>query len=214
MSGETVGPFVVGIDSSTQSTKVEVVDIATGATVATGRAAHIPTTPPVSEQDPLSWWDALLEALSQVRESLPHVVAMAVAGQQHGMVLLDHKDRPVRPAKLWNDTTSAPQSERLIRAQSPAAWANICGSVPGPSFTVSKLAWMVEHEAEALATTADRSTTRLSELADYRAMGHRSRRCFGHGLLVACPERLCSRSAGRRRCLHGITRTATRGRSF
>ncbi len=144
---------MVGIDSSTQSTKVEVVDVATGSTVATGRAAHVPTTPPVSEQDPESWWDALLEALTQVRESLPYVVAMAVAGQQHGMVLLDHKNRPVRPAKLWNDTTSAPQSERLISALSPAAWAKLCGSVPGPSFTVTKLAWMAEHEAQALATT-------------------------------------------------------------
>lgn len=151
MSEETVGQLVLGIDSSTQSTKVEVVDIATGATVETGRAAHTPTTPPVSEQDPRSWWEALLEALSQVKDSLPQVVAMAVAGQQHGMVLLDHKDRPVRLAKLWNDTTSAPQSEQMISAQGPAAWAKLCGSVPGPAFTVSKLAWMAEHEPEALA---------------------------------------------------------------
>lgn len=150
---KTAGPLVLGIDSSTQSTKVEVVDIATGATVGTGRAAHVATTPPVSEQDPRSWYDALLEALAQVKAFLPDVVAMAVAGQQHGMVLLDHEDKPIRAAKLWNDTTSAPQSERMISDRGAPSWAKLCGSIPSPSFTVTKLAWMVEHEPEALART-------------------------------------------------------------
>ena len=45
-------PLVLGVDSSTQSTKVEVRDADTGALVAVGRAPHPPTTPPRSEQDP------------------------------------------------------------------------------------------------------------------------------------------------------------------
>src|SRR5688572_4999986 len=96
-------PLVLGVDSSTQSTKVEVRDADTGELVAQGRAAHSPTTPPRSEQHPQSWWDAL----QQARAGLPAVDAIAVAGQQHGMVVLDDAGAVVRPAKLWNDTESA-----------------------------------------------------------------------------------------------------------
>jgi len=98
---------VIGIDSSTQSTKAELRDADTGALIATGRAAHPPTQPPVSEQEPAAWWDALVDAVSQLGDHRSDVVAISVAGQQHGMVLLDDAGQSIRPAKLWNDTTSA-----------------------------------------------------------------------------------------------------------
>jgi xylulokinase len=49
-----------------------------------------------------------------VSEHLSDVAAIAVAGQQHGLVLCDEKGEPIRPAKLWNDTTSAPQARDLV----------------------------------------------------------------------------------------------------
>ena len=144
-------PLVVGVDSSTQSVKVEAYDLATGAVVATGTAKHPPTTPPVSEQDPRAWWDALVAACGQLGDHRRDVVAMSVAGQQHGLVLLDAAGEPVRPAKLWNDTTSAPNAERLVASFGAGRWAAATGSVPVASFTVTKLAWMAEHEPAVLA---------------------------------------------------------------
>jgi len=44
--------LVIGIDSSTQSTKAELRDLSNGDLIAEGKAAHPATTPPVSEQDP------------------------------------------------------------------------------------------------------------------------------------------------------------------
>lgn len=143
--------LVLGIDSSTQSTKAEARDLATGEIVAHGAAKHPPTTPPVSEQDPRAWWDALVDAVGQLGDARADVAAMAVAGQQHGLVLLDADGAPVRPAKLWNDTTSAPQTERLVAALGENRWAELTGSVPVPSFTVTKLAWVAEHEPDWLA---------------------------------------------------------------
>ena len=144
---------VLGIDSSTQSTKVELRDLSSGQLVAVGRAAHPPTTPPNSEQDPEAWWLALTSALAQVGRHLPAVAALAVAGQQHGLVLLDQEGHSLRPAKLWNDTTSSPEAEELVKALGPAAWATRCGSVPTASFTITKLAWVASHEPEVLAAT-------------------------------------------------------------
>ena len=140
----------VGVDSSTQSTKVEARDRETGVVVARGSAAHPPTEPPVSEQDPTAWWDALVSAVGQLGDDRSDVSAIAVAGQQHGLVLLDEQGESVRPAKLWNDTTSAEAAASLVDDLGAPAWARGCGSVPLAAFTVSKLAWVAEHEPDLL----------------------------------------------------------------
>ncbi len=144
---------VLGVDSSTQSTKIEARDLETGAVVATGRATHPPTTPPVSEQDPEAWWSALVEACAALGPVRADVVAISVGGQQHGLVVLGADDRPLRAAKLWNDTTSAPNAEALVEALGRTRWATGCGSVPLAAFTVSKVAWLAEHEPRVLAAT-------------------------------------------------------------
>lgn len=141
-------PLVAGVDSSTQSTKVEIRDADSGVLVATGRAPHPPTTPPRSEQDPAAWWDAFEAAWAGAGS--PRVAAVAVAGQQHGMVVLDAGGRVVRPAKLWNDTESAPDAGWLL-GQLPggaAEWAAACGSVPLAAFTVTKLSWLHRSEPD------------------------------------------------------------------
>ena len=108
-------PLVVGVDSSTQSIKVEARDLATGAVVATGTAKHPPTTPAgVRAGSARRGGTRSSRACAQLGDHRRDVVAISVAGQQHGLVLLDAAGEPVRPAKLWNDTTSAPNAERLV----------------------------------------------------------------------------------------------------
>jgi xylulokinase len=92
---------------------------------------------------------ALVEAMAIALESASpnagpaDVIAVAVAAQQHGMVALDDEGDPVWPAKLWNDTEAAPDAAELVSGHGGAAvWARACGSVPGPAFTVAKLAWL------------------------------------------------------------------------
>jgi xylulokinase len=140
--------LVAGVDSSTQSTKVEIRRLDTGEVVARASAPHPPTTPPRSEQDPEAWWDAFQQAWAGVGS--PEVEAISVGGQQHGMVVLDSDRRVVRPAKLWNDTESAPDAGWLIK-QLPggrADWAAAVGSVPVASMTSTKLSWLHRSEPE------------------------------------------------------------------
>lgn len=152
--------YVAGVDSSTQSTKVEIRDLQTGEIVGTGSAAHPAVTPPVSEQDPRAWWEAFQQAWAQAVGRLPggvgaaSISAISVAGQQHGMVALDSNDQPVHPAKLWNDTESAPDAGWLLGRlavrdaegnrldDGTAAWADAVGSVPVAAFTATKLSWL------------------------------------------------------------------------
>ena len=151
-------PLVIGIDSSTQATKAEVRDADSGTLIASGRAPHPPTTPPRSEQNPHAWWAALRDAVGQACSQPPvarSVAGMAVAGQQHGLVVLDGDRRVLRPAKLWNDTESAPDAGWLLdRLGGPRAWAAACGSVPTAAFTITKLSWLHRSEAATFAAAA------------------------------------------------------------
>lgn len=139
--------LVAGVDSSTQSCKVVIVDAATGAIVREGRAAH----PAGTEVDPQAWWDALQSALAQAG-GLADVAAISIGGQQHGMVVLDEEGRVIRPALLWNDTRSA-QAALELTAEVPDI-AERTGSVPVASFTSTKLRWLRDSEPENAARVA------------------------------------------------------------
>ena len=143
-------PLVVGVDSSTTSCKVQVRDADSGTLVASGRAPHPLTTPPRSEQDPHAWEAAfsLASATAGVQDLRP--AALSIAAQQHGAVVVDDHGAVVRPAKLWNDTESAPDalsSSAELRGGA-SAWAEACGSVPLASFTITKLRWLRRCEPE------------------------------------------------------------------
>jgi xylulokinase len=142
-------PLVAGVDSSTQSTKVLVVDSDTGEVVRQGSAPH----PEGTEVDPASWQEAFTAACGN--DLLADVAAISVAGQQHGMVALDSDGGVVRPAILWNDTRSAPDAHDLVaELGGPERWATLTGSVPLASFTVTKLRWLARVEPQNAARVA------------------------------------------------------------
>jgi xylulokinase len=142
--------LVAGVDTSTQACKVVVRDAGSGALVREGRAPH----PEGTEVDPAAWEHALQQAVAAAG-GLDDVAAVAVGGQQHGMVCLDEDGAVVRPALLWNDTRSA-QAGRDLTAElgGAQAWADAVGLVPVASFTVTKLRWLAESEPTNAARTA------------------------------------------------------------
>ena len=142
-------PLVAGVDSSTSSCKVEVRDADSGELVGAGRAPHPVTTPPRSEQHPREWWAAFEAAGEQAGlfgTNAP--AAIAVGGQQHGLVVVDARGEVLRPAKLWNDTESAEDADELVARLGAGAWAAACGTVPVASFTITKLRWLRRQEPE------------------------------------------------------------------
>ncbi|MBG0567655.1 xylulokinase [Actinoplanes aureus] len=134
--------LVAGIDSSTQSCKVVIRDAETGRLVRQGRASH----PDGTEVHPDAWWAALQSAIEEAG-GLDDVAAASVAGQQHGMVVLDENGEVVRPALLWNDTRSAGAAADLIEELGGGdKWADAVGIVPVASFTLTKLRWLARNE--------------------------------------------------------------------
>lgn len=148
--------LVAGVDSSTQSCKIVIRDAETGALVRSGSAKH----PDGTSVHPKFWWAAYQEAVAQAG-GLDDVEAIAVGGQQHGLVALDADGEVIRDALLWNDTRSAGAALDLIRElgelrgrDGSTAYAEEIGVVPVASFTATKLRWLRDNEPENMARVA------------------------------------------------------------
>lgn len=141
--------LVAGVDSSTQSCKVVIIDVESGAVVRQGRATH----PSGTSVDPEEWWRALRAAIAEAG-GLDDVSAISIGGQQHGMVVLDADGRVIRDALLWNDTRSAQAATDLIAEFGATALAERTGTVPVASLTSTKLRWLRDAEPENAARVA------------------------------------------------------------
>ncbi len=155
-------PYAVGIDSGTQGTKALVVDVDSGRVMGRGKAPHAMIQglgPGASEQDPAVWVGAtekaLAAALKEARVDAAKVVAMGVSGQQHGFVPLDGKGRVIRPAKLWNDTSTIAETEDIVAALGGTAEVIArLGISLAVGFTASKILWLKRHEPKSFAKLA------------------------------------------------------------
>lgn len=154
--------YAVGIDSGTQGTKAVIVDIGTGRVLGIGYSPHVmvPGLPPgSSEQEPDSWLAAvrtsLLAALKASGIDPSAVVSIGVSGQQHGFVALDDRGLSIRPAKLWNDTSTIEETDSIIEAiGGRKEYIRKLGLGLAVGFTASKILWLKRHEPRNFARLA------------------------------------------------------------
>ena len=140
----------LGIDCGTQGTKALLIDH-NGNPLGSGYAPHqlVEKNTGAREQEPRWWVDALITSVKQALAAGKgaDVQALGVSGQQHGLVVLDENLDVIRPAKLWNDTETAPQNAALIeRLGGRAAFFERFGVLPLTGYTVSKLLWLKDNE--------------------------------------------------------------------
>lgn len=141
--------LVAGIDSSTQSCKVTVRDLATGRQVREGKASH----PSGTIVHPDHWWAALLRAVRRAG-GLGDVVAISVSGQQHTPIFLDASGAVVCDSPLWNDTGSHAQMVALNDELGKEEWIRRTGLPITLSDTVTKLRWLRDTDPESTSRTA------------------------------------------------------------
>ena len=164
---------------------------ATGRVLAARSAAYdiLPSdVPGTKEQDPADWVRAASEVIAGVLDAAGpdaagRVAAIGISGQQHGFVPLDAEGRVIRPAKLWCDTSTAPQCDTLIgRLGGLPRTIELLGNGIPPGFTASKILWLKEHEPEQLRPPGDGApAARLPGLLAHRARAHGMGRRVRHG---------------------------------
>ena len=144
----------LGIDCGTQSLKVLVWDPVLGTSISVSESYELieGLAPGHKEQHPSVWTDALeacLELLKQRGVDLAAVRGIGVSGQQHGLVVLDGSHQVIRPAKLWNDTSTEPQCRSIVdSAGGIATYVEEIGNALPPGFTASKIAWIKDQEPD------------------------------------------------------------------
>jgi xylulokinase len=109
-----------------------------------------------SEQDPQSWWRAFLAVCAELRDQVPNawrrIAAIGFSGQMHAALCLDDRDRPLRPAILWNDARAQAECDALTSALPDVR--RIAGVPPMAGFTAPKLLWLRKHEPKTFAALA------------------------------------------------------------
>src|SRR5438067_12984982 len=146
----------VGIDSGTTSCKALILDAESGKVLASAGApqpfveglphGHV-------EQDPRIWVEVAESVLGACLEKLgerrKEIVAIGVSAQQHGLVVLDDQNQPIRPAKLWCDISAAEQAEKLNRAFGNAEeLIRRTGNAMVSGYTAPKLLWLKENQPD------------------------------------------------------------------
>jgi len=107
------------------------------------------------EQDPKDWIEAAEQSIGEVIAKLgalkDEVRGIGVSGQQHGLVVLDQEDRVVRPAKLWNDTTTSSQCDQITdHFGGPAGVVALVGNTMRTGYTAPKILWLPSKRAREL----------------------------------------------------------------
>ena len=142
----------IGIDSGTQSVKAVALDLETRRVIAEARAPHtLIGGLPVGhmEQQPQEWTDAMDRVIMEVAQKIDRsrVRGIGVSGQQHGFVPLDAQGNVIRPAKLWCDTSTAPECASITKKLGgPKATIRQTGNLVLPGFTAPKILWLKRHE--------------------------------------------------------------------
>jgi len=153
LEGDT---YFIGVDLGTQSMKTLLINGESGSVVCKtvenyGLIENLP--PGHKEQDPQVWINAfrktVKEAFSNVGLDPRNVRAIGVSGQQHGFVPLDEKGRVIRPAKLWNDTSTSKECEYLTRRLGGLERViKFIGNPFLPGYTAPKILWLKRNEPQ------------------------------------------------------------------
>jgi xylulokinase len=148
----------LGMDVGTGGTRAVLVDVK-GHLIASASAEHQPFRTPHpgwAEQDPEDWWRAAQAAVRDVLAAVPGVKieAVGLTGQMHGAVMLDKDGRVLRPALIWCDVRTEPQSEWLTRHIGRERLIELTANPALPNFTLTKLLWVKEHQPEIFAKIA------------------------------------------------------------
>lgn len=144
--------IIAGIDVGTQSTKVIVYDEETKSIISSASSPHdiIAKADGTREQE-VSWWtNAIIACFHSIDASIKERIdAIGVSGQQHGFVPLDSNGEALYRAKLWNDTSTAPECDEITQcAGGKEKLLEIEGNLILPGYTISKILWFKKNKPE------------------------------------------------------------------
>lgn len=145
--------YLLGIDLGTSGTKTVLFD-EMGKSVAS-KTIEYPLYQPKNgwaEQDPDDWYNAAVNTVKAVieesRVNPADIKALSIAGQMHGLVMLDAKDKILRNAILWCDSRTGEECDEITNAVGKNRLIEINANPALTGFTAPKILWVRKHEKE------------------------------------------------------------------
>ena len=154
--------IVIGVDGGTESIRACCFDAKTGQII--GKSCAVPYTtshpqPGWAEQNPTDWYNNLSQAVRGALDSIDRdedegvviddVVAICVDTTCCSVVALDMNYKPLRPALLWMDARSAPQTKEIMDKCKGDAALNVNCNGNGPisaEWMTPKALWIKQNE--------------------------------------------------------------------
>jgi len=148
--------YLLGIDIGTSSIKASVVDAVTQKCLATVQYPDIETEiksikPGWGEQSPMDWWRNTQQAILKLNAlelfNPKEILAIGIAYQMHGLVVVDKEQNVLRDSIIWCDSRAVELGEAAFDAIGQERCLHNLLNSPG-NFTASKLAWVKNNEPE------------------------------------------------------------------
>ncbi|TWR28583.1 carbohydrate kinase [Mucilaginibacter achroorhodeus] len=148
--------LLLGIDIGTSSVKVSIVDANNQSVIAS--AQYPDTEAPIislqtgwAEQSPDDWWQQTQHALARCHKTGKYnakdIVAIGIAYQMHGLVLVDKNQKLLRNSIIWCDSRAVELGDHAFNAIGKEQCLTHMLNSPG-NFTAAKLAWVKQNEPD------------------------------------------------------------------
>ncbi len=146
-------PYLMGIDLGTSGVKAGIMD-AEGNIVGTGHEDYDVRTPcpGYAEQDIVRLWEAaartIKQALANGNINPSDIKGIGLSGQMHGLVLLDRRMEPVRPAIIWADQRTKKEIDSIYGIVGMDEFRKTTLNSLSTGFFICSLLWVRDNEAE------------------------------------------------------------------
>ena len=140
----------IGLDLGTSSLKGLLIDEKANIIKSKSVSYNVSYPKPLySEQNPLDWLNAVKEVLKDLSQGIEdEIKGISIAGQMHGLVLLDENDNVLRPCILWNDGRSKAECNYLNNEVGIDILKENTANIAFAGFTLPKLLWVYNNERE------------------------------------------------------------------
>ena len=148
--------YLLGYDLGSSSVKASLVNATTGECVSSAffpkKEMEIKSVKAGwEEQDTETWWTNLKLAteavLSEFGKDPSAIKAIGISYQMHGLVLVDENQQAIRDSIIWCDSRAVPYGQKAFEEIGGEKCLSYLLNTPG-NFTLSKMAWVKEHEPE------------------------------------------------------------------
>lgn len=128
---------------------------------------HLPG-PSMAEQIPEDWWSALARGIARLQSTIPDLAertgAIVFCAQMCGLICVDERGAPLRPALVWLDKRAAPLMPRIVGGFPKISgygvanllrWLPIANGAPSHNGMdpPGKMLWIKENEPEVFASS-------------------------------------------------------------